>query len=88
MNGKTIGLILGGIIAVLLVIACIDCTYVVEEGQQGFLTQWGNPVGPERTAAGLYWKAPFIQHVNYFDRRILEWDGNPNLVSTRDKRLV
>lgn len=88
MTRKTITLILGGVFALLAIIAFLDSTYVIEEGQQGFLTQWGNPTGPERTQAGWYWKTPFIQHVNYFDHRILEWDGNANLVSTRDKRLI
>jgi membrane protease subunit HflC len=88
MNLKKIILALIAIAAVLVVIALLDSTYVIEEGQQGFLTQWGNPAGPERTQAGWYWKLPLIQHVNYFDHRILEWDGNANLVSTRDKRLI
>src|SRR5579872_298496 len=88
MTPKKLILVFAGIFVVLVVLAFLDATYVVEEGQQGFLTQWGNPTGPERTNAGWYFKTPFIQHVNYFDHRILEWDGNPNLVSTRDKRLI
>lgn len=88
MNPKKIILVLVSIFAVFVVIAFLDSTYVIEEGQQGFVTQWGNPAGPERTNAGWYWKLPLIQHVNYFDHRILEWDGNANLVSTRDKRLI
>jgi membrane protease subunit HflC len=68
--------------------AFMDSYYVVEEGKQGFLTQWGRPVGKEETQAGIYWKLPFIQKYNVFDKRILEWDGNANLVSTRDKRLI
>lgn len=88
MNTKRVITILSLLFALLLVLVIIDCMYVIEEGQQGFLTQWGNPVGPERTSAGWYWKLPLVQHVNYFDHRILEWDGNANLVSTRDKRLI
>jgi modulator of FtsH protease HflC len=88
MNRKRITLILAAAFALFAVLVVLDCTYVIEEGQQGFLTQWGEPSGPERTQAGWYWKIPLIQHVNYFDHRILEWDGNPNLVSTRDKRLI
>jgi len=88
MNAKRISMILGLVIGLFLIVTFLDSTYVIEEGQQGFLTQWGNPTGPERTQAGWYWKMPLIQHVNYFDHRILEWDGNPNLVSTRDKRLI
>ena len=56
MNRKTIILILAGVFALLAIIAFLDSTYVIEEGQQGFLTQWGNPSGPERTQAGWYWK--------------------------------
>jgi modulator of FtsH protease HflC len=88
MNPKRIFIFLGVLLGVLLIVVFLDCTYVIEEGQQGFLTQWGNPSGPERTQAGWYWKLPVIQHVNYFDHRILEWDGNANLVSTSDKRLI
>src|SRR5580698_6473468 len=88
MNRRRITLILAAAVALFAVLVVLDSTYVIEEGQQGFLTQWGEPSGPERTQAGWYWKIPLIQHVNYFDHRILEWDGNPNLVSTRDKRLI
>jgi membrane protease subunit HflC len=88
MNLRRVITILSLCFALFLILTLLDCSYVVEEGQQGFLTQWGNPTGPERTQAGWYWKLPFIQHVNYFDHRILEWDGNANLVSTRDKRLI
>ena len=31
---------------------------------------------------------PFIQKVNYFEKRFLEWDGNPNQMPTKDKRFI
>ena len=31
---------------------------------------------------------PFIQRVNIFDNRFLEWDGNPNQVPTRGRRFI
>ena len=31
---------------------------------------------------------PFIQRANYFEKRFLEWDGNPNQVPTKDKRFI
>jgi len=40
------------------------------------------------TEPGLHVKVPFIQRVNLFERRFLEWDGNPNQVPTRDKRFI
>jgi membrane protease subunit HflC len=29
-----------------------------------------------------------IQNANYFDRRFLEWDGDPNQIPTSDKRFI
>jgi membrane protease subunit HflC len=31
---------------------------------------------------------PFIQKVNVFDKRYLEWDGDPNQVPTKDKKFI
>jgi membrane protease subunit HflC len=31
---------------------------------------------------------PFIQKANFFDKRFLEWDGDPNQVPTKDKRFI
>ena len=52
------------------------------------ITQFGDPVGDPVTSPGLHFKMPFIQRVNIFDNRFLEWDGNPNQVPTRDRRFI
>ncbi len=62
--------------------------FVVDETQQVILTQFGDPVGEAITTPGLKVKIPFIQTANYFDKRFLEWDGEPNQVPTRDKRFI
>jgi membrane protease subunit HflC len=31
---------------------------------------------------------PFIQKANYFEKRFLEWDGDPNEIPTKDKRFI
>jgi membrane protease subunit HflC len=33
-------------------------------------------------------KTPFIQKANFFEKRFLEWDGEPNEVPTKDKRFI
>ena len=33
-------------------------------------------------------KVPFIQKVNYFEKRFMEWDGDPNQVPTKDKKFI
>jgi membrane protease subunit HflC len=62
--------------------------YEVSETSQVIITQFGNPVGAPVTTPGLHLKTPFIQQTNYFDKRFLEWDGNPNQVPTKDKRFI
>jgi len=37
---------------------------------------------------GLHFKMPFVDKVRRFERRILEWDGLPSEVTTRDKRFI
>jgi membrane protease subunit HflC len=62
--------------------------YTVSEVQQTIITQFGKPVGEPVTTAGLKFKVPFIQDVNPIDRRILEWDGNPSDMPTKDKLYI
>ena len=69
---------------VLLVASC----YIVDETKQVVITQFGRPTGEAITTPGLKLRVPFIQKVNEFDRRFLEWDGDPNQVPTRDKRFI
>lgn len=61
--------------------------FVVEEGQQAIVTQFGKPVG-EVKYAGLHFKTPLVQEVRRFDRKILKWDGDPNQIPTKDKRYI
>jgi modulator of FtsH protease HflC len=60
----------------------------VSEVEQVIITQFGKPVGQPVTTAGLKLKLPFIQEVNPIDKRILEWDGNPSDMPTKDKLYI
>ena len=62
--------------------------YTIDETQQVVITQFGEPMGRPMTQAGLHFKVPFIQQANYFEKRILEWDGNPNQIPTKDKKYI
>jgi len=62
--------------------------YTVSEVEQAIITQFGKPVGDPVTSAGLKLKLPFIQDVNLIDKRVLEWDGNPSDMPTKDKLYV
>lgn len=62
--------------------------YTVGESQQVIITQFGRPVGEAITSAGLKFKLPFMQTVNRIDKRILEWDGSPSDMPTKDKLYI
>ena len=82
----------GFVIVLVLLVAVGIVTYlaafVVNEGNQVFVTQFGKPVGEPITEAGLHFKIPFMQKARFFEKRFLEWDGNPNQVPTRDKLYI
>jgi modulator of FtsH protease HflC len=66
----------------------MSALYTVSEVEQAIITQFGEPVGAPVTDAGLKIKVPFIQDVNLIDKRVLEWDGNPSDMPTKDKLYV
>ena len=65
-----------------------SAVYTVSEVQQMIITQFGKPVGEPVTTAGLKIKVPFIQEVNPIDKRVLEWDGSPSDMPTKDKLYI
>ncbi|MCH8329918.1 MAG: protease modulator HflC [Bacteroidetes bacterium] len=85
MNRTIIFGILIGLGAILLLSSSL---FTIREDEQAIVIQFGKPVGDPITDAGLHLKAPFIQDVIRFDKRILEWDGDANEIPTRDKKYV
>ncbi len=76
------------IVLIGLVVTVMDGFYILPEGKQAVVTQFGAPVGDPITDAGLKFKKPFVQKVTYFDKKILIWDGDPNQIPTNDKTFV
>ena len=85
---RTVRLATVVIVAFLGLIVLANSVYVVDMTQQVVITQFGKPIGNAVTEPGLKVKVPFIQKVNTFDKRILEWDGSPRQVPTKDKRYI
>jgi len=84
-QGKLIGLL---IFLGLAIYVLMSSLYTVSEVQQVIITQFGKPVGQPVTSAGLKVKLPFIQEVNPIDKRVLEWDGSPSDMPTKDKLYI
>ena len=80
---------MGGLVALGVVgFVLLNSIYTVNEVEQMIITQFGKPVGNPVTSAGLKMKIPFIQDVNPIDKRILEWDGSPSDMPTKDKLYI
>lgn len=84
-NKKTIFWV---VVILLILIIVLSSTYIVTETEQVIITQFGKPIGEPVTSPGIKFKLPFIQNANFFERRFLEWDGDPNQLPTRDKRFI
>jgi len=84
-NTKTIVVV--SLLAVTLLLI-LECVYRVRETEQVVITQFGKPVGEAKTTPGLKLKMPFVQKTNYFEKRYMEWDGDPNQLPTKDKKFI
>jgi len=79
------------IITIFLLVILIGLSggaFIVQEKDQVVITQFGKPVGEAITEPGMYFKLPFIQDANYFEKRYMEWNGDPNQVPTKDKKFI
>lgn len=92
MSQRAIFISIGAAILVAVVLILLS-TYKVQEGEQAILLQFGEPrvvvnrVGTEEP--GLRFKTPFVQNVEYFDKRVLDLDAPPEEIILGDqKRLV
>lgn len=84
---KVVRFLLIGVVFVLAIIA-LDGFFVLPEGRQAVITEFGKPVGTPKTKAGFHFKKPFFHKVTYFEKKILIWDGDPNQIPTNDKTYV
>ena len=75
-------------VSLLIVILILNSVYVIKEGEQAIVTQFGKPVSGSITDAGLKFKIPLIQKVIKFDKRILEWDSDAREIPTKDSKYV
>jgi len=70
------------LILILIVVAAVgigllSAAFIVPEGRQAIITQFGKPVGDPITEPGLHFKTPFIQDVRELDARVLNWTATP-----------
>ena len=84
---KSTKLVFAAILLALFAVALYFMTYVVNEGKQVVITQFGKPVNFV-TEPGLKFRIPLIQAVYRLEKRLLPWDGAPENMQTRDKKRI
>jgi len=82
---KRLGPIVGAVLAIGFLLSSV---YALSETEQAILTQFGRPVGGVVKEPGLHLKVPLVQTVHRFDKRWLEYDGDPNEIPTKDKKYI
>ncbi|MBS3735811.1 MAG: protease modulator HflC [Candidatus Bipolaricaulota bacterium] len=75
-----------GIVVAILVIFNLF-TFTVDETKQAIVVQYGN-IKQVATEAGLYFKIPFIQNVQFMEGRLLSYDIEPREIIAADQRRL
>jgi len=66
----------------------MSSVFVVDQTEQALILEFGKPVRAV-SEAGLNFKVPFTQNVEFFDKRLIDFDAEPNEVIASDqKRLI
>jgi modulator of FtsH protease HflC len=80
-------LVIGGIVVAVVLLLLVNSAFTVRQTEQALVLQFGNPVRVEREP-GLKFKLPFIQNVEFFDRRILDLDPPAQEVLLADQKRI
>jgi membrane protease subunit HflC len=81
-------LVIVAIVVLAVIILFSGFAYVVDETKQVVITRFGKPVREPVKDAGLHFKIPFIEDANFFNKNLLEWDGDPGQMPTKDKTFI
>lgn len=76
-----------GLIIAAAGITAYGSLFTVHQTQQALILQFGNPIRPV-PEAGLHFKLPFVQNVEYYDRRILDLDPPVQEVILFDQKRI
>ncbi len=61
--------------------------YTVGQAEQVVIVRFGKVIDTI-LEPGLHFKVPFVDDVRVFEKRWLEWDGDPSQITTADKRYI
>ena len=76
------------VLALAVLFVAGGATYTIKETEQVVITQFGRIFGEAVKDPGLHFKLPMVHDVHRFDKRWLDWDGDPNEIPTKDKKYI
>jgi modulator of FtsH protease HflC len=71
----------------LLVVSLLGPYYVLVEGEQAVVVQFGKIVRVD-TTAGLKYKVPFVENVIKFSKKVQSWDGDAQRIPTSENQFI
>ena len=80
-------LVIAGVVIIVALIVISQSLYVVQETEQVVVTRFGD-VQNVHTSPGLYVKAPFVDTITTYDRRLLRIDAPPSQFLDRDINIL
>ena len=82
-----IGSLVIGILILVAGVVGFSSMFTVYQSEQALVLQLGNPVKVVQQP-GLHFKLPFIQNVQSFDRRVIDFDASAEEVPTQDQKQL
>ena len=84
---RRINLAVVGVAVIVIGILAYSSTYTVDQRQRALVLQFGNPIRVVNEA-GLNFKLPVVQNVEFYDKRILALDPEPQEVLLADQKRI
>jgi len=71
----------------LLIVSLLGPYFILFEGEQAVVVQFGKIVRVE-TAAGLKYKVPFVENAVRFSKKVQSWDGSAQRIPTSENQFI
>ena len=75
------------LVAVIVVIVILRPFFILPEGEQAVVTRFGR-ITKIHMEAGLKIKAPVVDQVTRYSKKILSWDGDPQRMPTSENQYI
>jgi membrane protease subunit HflC len=76
------------VVVVLLLIVAYSATFFVHQSQNAVVVRFGKLVDTVENDPGLHWRIPFVDHVTYVDRRVINIDAPSFELLTSDQKFL